>query len=230
MYNEDVKELLEHSKQEIYVISEQAKLGTANKVAIKNALENLRSILDYHGQDLLNVLKKKISNKKLKNKVNFPYGQKENHFKKRAKDELPYLNEVLPDVYQLIENIQPFKSKDNWLIDLCSLTNEAKHSNLSKTKHQKSVSINQGNAIHIEGATNLVLKSNYVNGQRQDDVYVNNNNVVKVVKHSGTTLITENNMIKFDGKEIEVGPFLKKCHSNMEEFSSDLSRILRKNT
>ncbi|MBJ6888880.1 hypothetical protein [Vibrio cholerae] len=229
MYNEDIKELLEHSKKEVNAIAEQSKQGTINKIAVKNVLENLRSILDYHSQDILNVLKAKVSNKKLPNKVYFPYGQKENHFKISVKNNLPSLNEVLPEAYQLLESIQPFKSKDNWVVDLCSLTNEAKHNNLSKTKKQKSVSIRQGNFIHIDGATNVVLENNYVNGQRLDDVYVNNNHEVRIVKHSGTTLITENNKIKFDGKEIEVAPFLRQCHSKIEQFSSELSQILHKN-
>ncbi|MBE3798523.1 hypothetical protein HJ183_23815 [Vibrio parahaemolyticus] len=136
---------------------------------------------------------------------------------------------MLPDAYHLLESVQPFKSKDNWIVDLCSLTNEAKHNNLSKTKHQKSVSIKQGNFIHIEGATDVVLENNYANGQRLDDVYVNNDHEVRVVKHSGTTLITENNKIKFDGKEVEVAPFLRQCHSKIEQLSSELSRILREN-
>ncbi|KJR27824.1 hypothetical protein [Vibrio sp. S234-5] len=229
MYNEDIKELLEHSKNEVNAIAEQSKQGTINKIAVKNVLENLRSILDYHSQDILNVLKAKVSNKKSPNKVYFPYGQKENHFKNSVKNNLPSLNEVLPEAYQLLESIQPFKSKDNWVVDLCSLTNEAKHNNLSKTKKQKSVSIRQGNFIHIDGATNVVLENNYVNGQRLDDVYVNNNHEVRIVKHSGTTLITENNKIKFDGKEIEVAPFLRQCHSKIEQFSSELSQILHKN-
>ncbi|WP_029823774.1 hypothetical protein, partial [Vibrio parahaemolyticus] len=229
MCNEDIKELLEHSKNEVNVITEQSKQGTVNKVAVKNVLENLRSVLDYHSQDLLSVLKDKVRNKKLPNKVYFPYGQKENHFKNSVKKNLPSLNEVLPDAYHLLESVQPFKSKDNWIVDLCSLTNEAKHNNLSKTKHQKSVSIKQGNFIHIEGATDVVLENNYANGQRLDDVYVNNDHEVRVVKHSGTTLITENNKIKFDGKEVEVAPFLRQCHSKIEQLSSELSRILREN-
>lgn len=230
MYNEDIKELLEHSKNEVHLITEQSKQGVVNKVAIKNALENLRSVLDYHGQDILNVLKDKISGNKLPSKVYFPYGQKENHFKRSVKNNLPSLNEVLPEAYELIESIQPFKSKDNWIVDLCSLTNEAKHNNLTKTKHQKYVSIKQGNGIHIEGATNVVLENNYVNGKRQDDVYVNNKSEVRIVKHSGTTLITEHNKIKFDGKEVEVAPFLNKCHSNMEQLSNELSHILKNNS
>ncbi|MBE3798522.1 hypothetical protein HJ183_23810 [Vibrio parahaemolyticus] len=65
MCNEDIKELLEHSKNEVNVITEQSKQGTVNKVAVKNVLENLRSVLDYHSQDLLSVLKDKVRNKKI---------------------------------------------------------------------------------------------------------------------------------------------------------------------
>ncbi|MBB1441450.1 hypothetical protein H5202_23090 [Shewanella sp. SG41-4] len=229
MFNEDVKELLGHSKSEISAIAEQVKDGSVNKVAIKNVLENLRSILDYHGQDLLAAMKKATAIKKLSTKVYFPYGQRENNFKISIKKNLPGLPDLLPDAYRLIESMQPFKCSDNWLVDLCSMTNEAKHNNLSKTKNSKTVSIEQSNFIRVSNSTNVVLSGNYGNGKRLDDVYARQGYPVKVVKNTGVTQITEHNMIKFDGKEIEVGPFLEKCHMNIERFSNELTDILNQN-
>ena len=80
MHNNDITELLEHCATEINNLSEQAKIGAINKITVKNTLENLRSILDYMAQDILTKLKQ--NNNKLPNKVYFPYGQKENHFKR----------------------------------------------------------------------------------------------------------------------------------------------------
>src|SRR5450631_557836 len=48
------------------------------------------------------------------------------------------LPEHLPAVHTLVQDIQPFKCGDPWLVDLCGLTNDAKHNNLSKTENKKS--------------------------------------------------------------------------------------------
>jgi len=226
MYNKDVKQLLDHCNGEIENISEQAKNGEINKVILKNTLENMRSILDYVAQDILHKLKQNQKNKKLSEKVYFPYGQKESHFKNSVKKNLSSLKHDEPELYDLIEASQPFKSGDSWIVYLCLLTNEAKHNNLSKTKEQKSVSVKQGNFIHIEGGSNITLHNNYVNGIRQDDIHVDNNGEVTVVEHSGNTEITINNRIKFHGKELEIVPFLQNCHVKLHTLTNKIGVIL----
>lgn len=108
MHNQDIKELLEHTQKEISSISEQAKIGTIDKVALKNTLENLRSVLDYAAKDIQRKLKD-IAKSKIPEKVYFPYGQRENHFKKSVDRNLPSLLAHLPTIYTLVQNIQPFK-------------------------------------------------------------------------------------------------------------------------
>ena len=192
MHNDDIKQLLEHCDTEIKIISDQVKKGDINKVSLKNILENLRSALDYLAKDILYKLKSDPKNKALSEKIYFPYGQKENHFKKSVQRNLSPLKQCEPKIYDLLEGIQPFKSKNNWVVELCLLTNSAKHNNLSKTESKKTTVVEQKGIARIEGGSNIEMSHNYVNGVRQDDVFINDKGEASIVKHSGTTLITTN--------------------------------------
>ena len=224
MYNSDIKELLEHCLIEIEKISKEKKASSINKVALKNVLENMRSILDYIAQDILNKLKQNPKNNKLSNKIYFPYGQKENHFKISIKRNLPNLKKDMPELYDLIESIQPFKLKNNWIVDLCELTNEAKHNNLSKTKDDKSITV-KNKLGNITASKNLVMQNNYVNGIKQDDIFFDGEEV-RVVENIGESEITIKNKIKFHGKELEIVPFLTNCFENLEQLSIEVSSLL----
>jgi len=81
MRNDDLRQLLHHSDLETKNISISVKNGEVNKVFLKNSLENLRSALDYLAKDISRKLKLNPQSKNLPEKVYFPYGQKENHFK-----------------------------------------------------------------------------------------------------------------------------------------------------
>ncbi len=228
MHNEDIKELLDHCEKEIASLHEQAKKENISKVSVKNTLENLRSVLDYSAQDILERLKESSNNNKLPTKVYFPYGQKENHFKRSIKNNLPNLKQCEPKIHNLLENSQPFKLKDNWLVDLCSLTNDVKHNNLTKTTNNKSFTVKQGGIplVEVGHGTKLTMTGTKVNGVLQDDVQINPNGDITVKKISGQTEITSNNRIKFDGKELEVVPFLKKCHDKLNTLTTELGELL----
>lgn len=226
MHNDDIRQLLEHCDGEISNIDKSIKEGALKKVSLKNTLENLRSILDYLAKDVLTKLKSNPSNKQLSDKVYFPYGQKENHFKKSVQRNLPPLRNDEPEIYNLLESIQPFKSKKNWVVDLCSLTNDAKHNSLSKTETQKSTVVEQKGFARIEGGRNVVMRNNYVNGVRQDDVFIDGNGGVNIVKHSGATIVTSNDRVKFHGKELEITPFLTHCHSEIAKLVKNIGPLL----
>ncbi len=226
MSNDDIKALLEHEVASISTLEHQARIGQVDKVLLKNSLENLRSILDYAAKDVREKLSQFSGNASLANdKVYFPYGLKKLDFTSSINKNLPNLNSFLPEVYLLIEGIQPFQSGENWLYDLCKLTNEAKHNSLSKTKNEKTVTILQPGAIHISG-TDIEMFGNYFNGQRLDDVYVDEKGDFDIDKYSGSTEITINNKIKFDGKELEIVPFIYKCINNLKNFTTNLYSIL----
>ncbi|MFH4797946.1 MULTISPECIES: hypothetical protein [Vibrio harveyi group] len=230
MYNQDIRDLLEHSRHEISNICKQAESGAINKVALKNTLENLRSVLDYAAQDIQSKLKTLTSNK-IPEKVYFPYGQRENHFNNSMKKNLPHLDDCMPLVYTLLVGIQPFKSGDSWLVDLCTITNDAKHNRLSKTDNIKSKTIYQGGMpfVNVGSGTKVILEGNRVNGVIQDDVtmYPDGRTIIKHV--SGQTYIIDNNKIQFHGKQMEVVPFLEKCFQNLSQFIEQLGLELGKN-
>ncbi|MFT6467487.1 MAG: hypothetical protein ACJARQ_000640 [Oleispira sp.] len=227
MHNLDVQELLEHAKNEISSMSEQSRNGTINKVALKNILENLRSVLDYAAQDMQSKLKS-LTRNKIPDKVYFPYGQKENHFKNSVKRNLPNLSEYMESIYSLIQDMQPFKSGDPWLVDLCGLTNDAKHNNLSKTENKKSRTIYQGGMplVEVGEGAQVSMTGTRVNGVLQDDVFIDSDGITTIRPVLGQTLVTENNKIQFHGKKIEVIPFLETCHENLSKFADDLAKEL----
>jgi hypothetical protein len=224
MHNHDIQELLEHTRNEISNISEQSKNGMLNKVSLKNTLENLRSVLDYAAQDMQGKLKI-LTNSKIPEKVYFPYGQKENHFNKSVKKNLPNLSDHMPSIHSLVLAMQPFKCGDPWLVDLCGLTNDAKHNNLSKTENNKSRIIHQGGMplVELGDGAQLIMRGNRVNGVLQDDVCIGADGTPRIRPVSNQTLITENNKIQFHGKKIEVAPFLETCHRNLSKFTTDLA-------
>ncbi len=92
MKNDDIRHLLEHSEAEIQSIGKSINEGEVNKISVKNTLENLRSVLDYLAKDILIKLKSNPKNRTLPEKIYFPYGQKENHFKNSISRNLPPLN------------------------------------------------------------------------------------------------------------------------------------------
>ena len=223
MQNTDIADLQTHSRDEIEKIKNQVVNGEINKIALKNTLENMRSTLDYLARDIVLHLKK--ANPNVKEKVYFPYGQRENHFKKSIKRNFPTLKGSNSDIYDIIESIQPYKQNHNWLTDLCGLTNDAKHNYLSKTENIKTTTINQPGLGTISGR-NITMSNNYVDGVRQDDVHVDSNGEATVTEYAGNTIITQNNRIKFHGKEIEIVPFISLCHKNIDKLSKDIWALL----
>jgi hypothetical protein len=224
MYSDDIRALFGQVSKTILDLTAQSTLGQIDKVLLKNSLENLRSVLDYAAQD---VRKKQLAitgNKVGGNKVYFPYGQTESDFKSSIQRNLPNLRNDLPDVYLLLEDIQPHRSGDNWLVDLCKITNEVKHNGLSKTKNQKQITIMQP-GIHVSGR-NIVMSGNTYNGRRLDDVFVNSLGEVKIVENSGGTVVIVNNRIKFEGKELEVVPFITTCYKNLNYLIANLGSLL----
>ncbi|KHT39179.1 hypothetical protein [Vibrio sinaloensis] len=74
-------------------------------------------------------------------------------FQANVKRNLPNLKTQLPHVYQLIESIQPFKSGDDWLKQLCDQTNFNKHNRLTGQvrKNSEGSTTNVGNLVSMRG-------------------------------------------------------------------------------
>lgn len=213
---EDINTILNHVVNQNAELSKSIKDEKVNKVILKNVLENLRSILDYMAIDIY----KQIEDKE--RKIFFPYGRRENHFKDSVKKNLPNLKHKLPDIYKELELIQPFKSQKSWLVDLCELTNEAKHNNLNKTKHEKSVSVDIDNFISVKNVKNANISGNTINGKDTGSVKINNGEVISQTRGEINMNITSLNKLKFSGKEIEIMPFLESSYNELKKLAESI--------
>ncbi len=104
------------------------------RIPVKNLMENLRSALDYMAHDIYESCCKSFSaasGKSDPRNIYFPYGKTDQDFRAGLGNSLPNLLSQNLYVYQLVESIQPFRSKDSWLYDLCSILNENKHDKLT---------------------------------------------------------------------------------------------------
>jgi hypothetical protein len=103
------------------------------RVQVKNLMENFRSALDYMANDIYDhsCQAPRAAVGLPRPKVYFPYGRTEADVRSGVGRSLPNLETLSPDVYALLLGIQPFRSGDSWLYDLCVILNESKHDRLT---------------------------------------------------------------------------------------------------
>jgi hypothetical protein len=226
MKNSEIKEILNHCENKLKEFSLHAENGEINRVDIKNMLENMRSILDYLAQDILRSFKTRCG-KKIKDKIYFPYGEKKSHFEKSIKDNLPGLNDYMPDVYGIIEGCQGYVCNNSWLHDLCYLTNDVKHNKLGITRKDTLIKIQQpGIYVEVPEGSDVTISGNVINGELQDGVVLNRSGDIDVVRNSGGTFISKQSKIIFYGKEIEVVQFFENCLRGLNKLVLDVEGSL----
>ncbi|WP_130900532.1 hypothetical protein [Pseudomonas sp. Sample_11] len=145
----DIEELFKACDYNISAVSEQYEAARHNESivkvmqpVIKSTLEHLRSILEYTAQDVWQSYTKK------RNSPYFPYGKDQEGYLKSLKKNLPGLSVQRPDIESVIESVQPHKTGDTWLSDLCSYTNFHKHDRLKPQVRVDS----QSNTVVLGGA------------------------------------------------------------------------------
>ncbi len=113
---------------------------------VKNALENLRSILDYAGHDVQDSLKAMYTSKgltvpKMDQRAYFPIGKDKGDFGSKIKKDYPGLDVHMSRAYDIIESIQLYKPSKDWLKKLTSNVNPIKHDRLTgnQLRHDTSV-------------------------------------------------------------------------------------------
>lgn len=139
MRNNDIENLLAHVEKSLVNIKNSYDQSLHDKdipaflrIDIKNVMENLRSALDYMAQDVaITISNRKSNNAALRKKIYFPCGKNKQDYDSSIKKNLPDLEIVRPDIYSLIEDIQPHTCGDTWLYDFCQILNENKHNSLS---------------------------------------------------------------------------------------------------
>lgn len=210
MRKNHVLALLEHAKNDLIAIIEpkyKESLTLKNvpaslQIDIKNYMENLRSALDYLAHDIYEKIIKpnQPTTKKIEN-IHFPYGKTENDFKSRMESNLPGLQTLNPAVFKLIEELQPFKRKYDWLYQFCKIVNEKKHDKL--TPQEKS-----------ETET---MTASIQNG----DVTIPINNPHLDIKQGEEAIVTIGGVpVRFDNKGIHpLGPGLKRTITTWISFT-----------
>ena len=121
------------------------------KIDIKNIFENLRSCLDYMAHDIFEF----CENGKKLGKLYFPIRWSRKDFDQVVKKDFPSLHDKNPDIYKILERVQPYNN--DWLSKFNKLNNNNKHKDLvEQTKtisRQVTVSSDQGSVSWGPGVT-----------------------------------------------------------------------------
>ena len=243
MSKADVDELLKDIEEQLISIKKYKKI---TKVKLKSIFENLRSSLEYMAQDINSALSRPGK------RVYFPYGDTIENFKNSINQNLPNLQSEYPILYDCIEHLQPHKNNgDEWLVDMCHMTNETKHKKLLevKNKGKNHISVNAGGIPFIEirngghGKVRLEVGGNTFFSLNDDGSETNLGTMgeyhleeteeeteVKVIKEDDfvSFSIVKNKKLVIDGKNpIEAIPFLEKCFNKISQFSTDVYTQLK---
>lgn len=234
---EDIQELLSAVGQNIAALEadyEKAKrnhdYSVLQRPLVKTALEHLRSTLEYCAQDIYET---KIGGSK---SPYFPYGKNQNEFDGSLAKNLPSLQRLSPKTYNLILGLQPFKSGQSWLIELCKHANLNKHRGLTTPERSNSPS----NTTHLGGFVTtgggcvmtisnclfngvevgvdkpLVLSSERAVSEIQAEVGLN----IKVVREYDWV------EFRFKDTDVDVLKLLKTAHINIHHFVEELKAAL----
>jgi hypothetical protein len=142
----DVESILHSASQQYRDICQDYEKALRDKsldlrVPVKNLMENLRSALDYMSHDIYENYcqpnQPTVGNSKTP-RIYFPYGRTDADFKSSIGRSLPGLANSSPEIYQMIQSIQPFSCGDAWLCDFSEILNEKKHNKLTTQMRSES--------------------------------------------------------------------------------------------
>lgn len=200
------------------------------KPTVKSSLEHLRSILEYSAQDIWSSYTKKQTS------PYFPYGRDERAFIKSVERNLPGLCGQRPEIYSLVDSIQPHRCGDSWLYDLCEKTNINKHRRLTKQIRRNSESsiVNIGNGSFVfGGGANVVFKDCMANGVSVGvggkAVLSDNMTVKQLRKELGMVSFSKEFEwveFAFDGTLIDARKLIMESRKRISVFVEDLRLII----
>lgn len=204
------------------------------RVSVKNAMENLRSALDYMAHDIYEVCcqpKRTANGLPDPKNIYFPYGRTEHDFKSGVGSSLPGLDKASPPVYELLLSIQPFTCGDNWLHELCSILNEKKHDRLTeqvRTETQThtvqgpqgstTIPVNNPN-VKVVSKPGAVKIFGVPAEFHQDGIYTAPS---PDLQHVRTTWVG----FTFAGTDVNVIGLLNKAVAGVKKFSDDLYELI----
>lgn len=154
---EDISALLAEVNSNISTIEEEIEKVISDKSIkevlkpkVKSCLEHLKSCLDFCAHDIYELILQPILGVP-KGNIYFPYGRTfEDFFRALNNNKFKQLRRYSEAVYTLVESIQPFKAKNDWLIDLCSSTNYNKHDRLGNQERADGLILGTGTSPIIK--------------------------------------------------------------------------------
>lgn len=237
MSKADVGELLKDIEEQLNSLKKCKKI---TKVKLKSTLENLRSSLEYIAQDINSALSKPGK------RIYFPYGDNKEKFEQSIDRNLQAIQSEYPTLYDCIEHLQPYKNNgDNWLVDMCRMTNDAKHKGLLEVKNKGNDHVLVDAAgiplceIINAGNVEVLLEGNTFFSENDDGSETNLGTMGKYhVEGTEVEVIEEDDFVSFsivkekklviDGETpIEAIPFLEKCFNKISQFSTDVYAQLK---
>ena len=200
MRKSDIEELFEEINSNLSIVENKYRNAYSDnqikelvRVKVKSILEHLRSCLDYLAHDIYEkvYLNTDIKNQDSSNlKIYFPYGKTNNSFEKNLSRNFTDLKIKNSEIYSLIASVQLFSCGNDWLYNLCNLTNNNKHNALTKQKRSDflKVSLEGINIFRVD--KNLDLK-----------IEMRNNTINGIMQNKNITIDIDNGKVEenFDG-------------------------------
>jgi len=227
---DDVTQLLLHVENKLANIKkvydeslEQREIHPFLRIDIKNVMENLRSALDYMAKDIATNIQAAGKNHY------FPFGDNQKNFHNSVDKNLQNLKNKRPDIYCLIENMQPHTCGNSWLPDLCHIVADKKHDSLVQQERtsQKTYSIGLPGKDSIisapAGAIEALPGAISINGI--PITFDTTTGIPQQTPNLEISVITWVSF-KFQNTNIEVYPLLMTAFIKIKEASKGLYRIL----
>jgi hypothetical protein len=249
---EDIQELLERIRRDSFSLSEsyeRAKedrsINQIDRVSVKNALENLRSILDYCAIDIYIYINEIEPTQNLR--IQFPIGRNKEGFERYltnhsnlTKNKKTSFEKENPEIYQLISSLQPHLAGSDWLIDLHSYVNTNKHNKLTPQKKKTQNSLGIGNIKMYGSHSQVTFRNATINGLPVGK----DSSVPVVIKASMTndeinsqlnpdlylpiTRTVEDVKFYIDGSENDALTFIKEVTERIARFIDDLYAVINR--
>ncbi|WP_426670298.1 hypothetical protein ACPPVU_03430 [Mucilaginibacter sp. McL0603] len=240
MRNKSIKEELEEASELIDVLKTQETDALNNEEVLKlrspkivSALSHCRICLDYSTHDIEDVLISEANKKgivlKPKEKLYFPYVTEQKRFNKRVNEILPNLKTYLPDVYNLLESIQPYNQPRNeqWLINMIDLNNSTKHFGEKEQAKQMVSSVDIGNgAIVIDNSHNIQLNNVTVNGVTQDSTFNLGEGEILAQPSNWDIQFEPFAKFKFKESDIFITRLLDNSLAGVDKYTDELYKLL----
>ena len=131
----EIIELLETEKLTAYSNKEKVALSAPK---IKSAHEHLRSAFEFMAHDIYELLRKIYAenNRQVKeidlDRLYFPIRKEPKDFKLAIQKDYRFIDEFCPNIFSLLESIQPYNKNDKWLLKLRVDTNNNKHNRFTE--------------------------------------------------------------------------------------------------